>query len=65
MNFTSWPGQSDPGPYPFSPNAPIEGDMFDLFDADLFGELLFQLIQFRFKRINPELLQSSRRSPAR
>jgi hypothetical protein len=25
MNFTSWPGQSDPGPYPFPPNAPIEG----------------------------------------
>jgi len=25
MNFTSWPGQSDPGPYPVPPNAPIEG----------------------------------------
>lgn len=25
MNFTSWPGESDAGPYPFPPNAPIEG----------------------------------------
>ncbi len=25
MNFTSWPGESDPGPYPFPPNAPVEG----------------------------------------
>jgi len=23
--FTAWPGESDPGPYPFPPNAPIEG----------------------------------------
>ena len=25
INFTSWPEQSDPGPYPVPPNAPIEG----------------------------------------
>ena len=25
MNFTSWADQSDPGPYPIPPNAPIEG----------------------------------------
>jgi hypothetical protein len=25
VTFTSWPGESDPGPYPIPPNAPIEG----------------------------------------
>lgn len=25
INFTSWPGESDPGPYPFPANAPVEG----------------------------------------
>jgi hypothetical protein len=25
VQFTSWPGESDPGPYPIPPNAPIEG----------------------------------------
>jgi hypothetical protein len=25
VNFTSWPGESDPGPYPIPSNAPIEG----------------------------------------
>jgi hypothetical protein len=25
INFTDWGDQSDPGPYPFPPNAPIEG----------------------------------------
>ncbi|MEP6945655.1 MAG: hypothetical protein ABJA02_07040, partial [Acidobacteriota bacterium] len=27
MNFTSWPGESDPGPYPFPPDAPVEGGL--------------------------------------
>jgi hypothetical protein len=25
IDFTSWPGESDPGPYPIPPGAPIEG----------------------------------------
>ena len=25
INFTDWPGESDPGPYPFPANAPVEG----------------------------------------
>jgi hypothetical protein len=25
MNFVAWPAESDPGPYPVPPNAPIEG----------------------------------------
>jgi hypothetical protein len=25
VNFTSWPDESDPGPYPFPPDAPVEG----------------------------------------
>jgi hypothetical protein len=25
VQFTSWPGESDPGPYPIPPNAPVEG----------------------------------------
>ena len=25
ITFVSWPGESDPGPYPIPPNAPIEG----------------------------------------
>ena len=25
INFTDWPDESDPGPYPFPPDAPVEG----------------------------------------